>query len=110
MKQDKKETMTERTIYISLPISGRDPEEARQEADSVKHALSRQGYRPVSPFDIWHGKHPQYADYICNDLRALADCEAIFLCQGWNGSRGCRIEHKFAEEFGKRIIYQQAEE
>lgn len=110
MKQDKKETMTERTIYISLPISGRDPEEARQEADSVKHALSRQGYRPVSPFDIWHGKHPQYADYICNGLRALADCEAIFMCQGWNGSRGCRIEHKFAEEFGKRIIYQQAEE
>ena len=45
-----------------------------------------------------------YADYLCSDLRAPADCDAIYLCKGWNFSRGCRIERKFAEEFGLKIL------
>ena len=93
-------------IYISIPISGHDEGEQREKADGIKCALSRAGHRPVSPFDIYAGKNPTYADYICCDLRALADCDAIFLCDGWQFSRGCRIERTFAEEFAKHIMYE----
>lgn len=92
-------------IYISLPITGQE-REAREHADMVKSALSRKGYKPVSPFDIYAGKNPTYADYLCRDLRALADCDAILLCEGWERSRGCRIEADFAREFGKKILYE----
>lgn len=93
-------------IYISLPISGHPEAEVREHADRIKAALSRAGHRPVSPFDIYAGRNPQYADYLCADLRALADCDAIMLCDGWQFSRGCRIERTFAEEFGKAVMYE----
>lgn len=93
-------------IYISLPISNREISEAREHADLMKAALSRAGHQPVSPFDIYAGKNPTYADYLCFDLRALADCDAIFLCKGWQFSRGCRIERTFAEEFGLQVMYE----
>lgn len=93
-------------IYISLPISGHPEAEVREHADRIKAALSRAGHRPVSPFDIYAGRNPQYADYLCADLRALADCDAIILCDGWQFSRGCRIERTFAEEFGKAVMYE----
>lgn len=93
-------------IYISIPITGHDEAEVRQHADLMKGALSRAGYQAISPFDIYPGKNPTYADYICCDLRALADCDAIFLCKGWRFSRGCRIERMFAEEFLKEIMYE----
>lgn len=93
-------------IYISLPITGHDINKVRERADVVKASLSRQGYRPVNPFDIYPGKNPTYADYLCSDLRALADCDAIYLCEGWKFSRGCRIERAFAQEFGLQLIYE----
>lgn len=93
-------------IYISLPISGRPLEEARNEADLIKARLSRVGHTPVSPFNIYAGKNPTWKDHICCDLRALADCDAIILCEGWEESRGCNIEHDFARHMGIKIIKQ----
>lgn len=91
-------------IYISIPITGHNETEVREHADLVKSALSRAGHMVVNPFEIYCGKNPTYADYLCADLRALADCDAIFLCKGWQFSRGCRIERTFAEEFGQQVI------
>lgn len=97
------------TIYISLPITGRESD-ARERADLMKAALSRAGHKPVSPFDIYAGKQPTYADYLCSDLRALADCDAIMLCDGWQFSKGCRIEANFAKEFNKQLMYEKTPE
>ncbi len=86
-------------IYISLPITGLDPDKVRQKADLIKASLSRQGHRPVSPFEVTAGKNPTYEDYICCDLRAMLDCDGIIFCQGWERSCGCNIEHDVAMRF-----------
>ena len=91
-------------IYISLPISA-DPIKAREKADLIKAKLSREGYDVVSPFDVYAGKNPTYEDYICYDLRAMLDCDAILFCKGWEESCGCRIEFDTAMNymaFGKK--------
>lgn len=95
-----------KTIYISLPITGRE-KEAREHADLMKAALSRAGHKPVSPFEVYAGKNPTYAEYIGYDMIALINCEAIMLCKGWQFSKGCRIEAKVAEEFGKEVFYEE---
>lgn len=91
-------------VYISLPISGRPIEQARRQAALMVAKLLSQGHTPVNPFDIYPGRNPTYADYICSDLRALADCDAIMLCEGWRESRGCRIEEHFARQMDKIIM------
>lgn len=91
-------------IYISLPISA-DPIKAREKADNIMKALSKQGHKPVNPFDIYAGKKPTYEDYICYDLRAMLDCDAIYFCKGWHGSLGCNIEYDVAinyKKFGRK--------
>lgn len=91
-------------VYISLPISSRPEHEAREHADRVKAALSRAGHTPVNPFENFVGKDAQYIDHLCADLRMLYDCDAIYLCENWQFSKGCRIEANFAREFGKEIM------
>ena len=85
-------------IYISLPISA-DPAKAREKADLIKAKLSREGYGVINPFDVYAGKNPTYADYICYDLRAMLDCDGIIFCEGWEQSCGCNIEHDVAMRF-----------
>ena len=96
-------------IYISVPISGRPIEEARHEADLTKRMLSIQGHQPVNPFEIYAGKNPTYEDHLACDLRALMDCDAIYMCPGWGLSIGCTIEfnvirHLVRRPGGKRYV------
>lgn len=86
-------------LYISIPITGQPRDRVRQKADLLKSKYSRLGYKVVSPFDIYAGKNPTYEDYICCDLRAMLDCDAILFCHGWNLSCGCNIEHDVATRF-----------
>ncbi|MDE5886443.1 MAG: DUF4406 domain-containing protein [Muribaculaceae bacterium] len=85
-------------IYISVPISGQE-QKAREKADNIMKALSKQGHEPVNPFDIYAGHNPTYEDHICYDLRAMLDCDAILFCKGWETSCGCNIEHGIAMRF-----------
>lgn len=50
-------------IYISLPISGCE-KEAREKAVLVKAKLSKQGWQPVSPFEIFAGKDATIGQHI----------------------------------------------
>lgn len=91
-------------VYVSIPIKGKDYKKQREHADEVGRSLSRKGMEVVNPFNIYAGKDPSYADHLACDLRALMDCDVIFLCQGWENSRGCRIEFFTAQEFGLEVI------
>jgi hypothetical protein len=51
-------------VYISLPISGRDLTRVRKEAEIIRGHLENAGYSAVTPFDVYAGPHPGYADYI----------------------------------------------
>lgn len=86
--------MRKKKIYISIPITGRDYDKQRQHADLVARKLSCKGYQVVNPFMIYAGQNPTWEDYICADLRAMMDCDAVYFCEGWRDSHGCIIEHE----------------
>ena len=39
----------------------------------------------------------------------LLPCSHVYMLRGWQNSRGARIEHRIAQLFNKRIIYQSNE-
>ena len=88
-------------IYISGPISGYNIDERKAAFGKVQEHLFNKGYEPVNPF-ISEGK--SYSDYMRADLKLLLDCDAIFLMNGWNHSKGCIAERNEAEICGMKII------
>lgn len=96
-------------IYISLPISGRE-KEAREKADRVKTMLSKMGHAPINPFEIFAGKEATYGRQIGYDIAVLIDfADAIYMCKGWDESKGCQIEHFVAQTLGKKVIFEERE-
>jgi hypothetical protein len=93
-------------IFISLPVSGYDEKRSRERADRAEGALSRAGHSPVNPFSILYGKGADDIDRLCCRLRTLANCDAIYLCEGWQFSTECRMEANFAREYGKQIHFE----
>ena len=101
-------------IYISLPISGHEDtyEQRLDEAvDYVKEVYTEYEWI-ITPKEIaerlkdMRPMKPTYKEYLLADTEAIAHCDAIFMCRGWNDSDGCFAEWAFADAIGLTILYQ----
>lgn len=94
-------------IYVSLPISGHDLDERKAEAEHIKSKLNFCGLNiieVITPFDICPESDKPYSYYMGKDIEALLECDAIYLCEGWQNSKGCMAEFAVAKIYGKEII------
>ena len=99
-------------LYVSLPITGYNLKERREtavrEGDRAAYELYKEGYtdvQVVNPFEVCNSYQLlEYNEYIGKDITALLDCTHMVLLQGWENSKGCRIEKAVAETIDIEII------
>lgn len=91
-------------IYVSLPITGHDIEQAKARAAIIKQLLSSEWNTVITPFDVCPEKDKPYSYYMGRDIEALLECDAIFMANGWESSKGCNLEYNAAVLYGKQIF------
>lgn len=101
------------SIYISIPISGLSESVQRAKAGMVSQMLREIGYEKViNPFIIsdWLKnslkREPTYDEYLDAEISVLKLCTAIYMCEGWSMSNGCKIERQAAINAGLEVIYE----
>ena len=104
--------MKRKRIYISIPISGHDIEEVKAKAIDIIERLLwdelgiENGLDIITPFDVCPEPDKPYSYYMGKDIEALLECDAIFLCEGWQNSKGCMAEFEVARIYGKEIMFE----
>lgn len=93
-------------IYISGKISGTDITETRKRFAAVAKAMKRLGVEPVNPLENGLSEHDTWKAHILKDIADLLQCKAIYMLQGWEESKGARIEHYIATKVGIPITYE----
>lgn len=93
-------------VYISLPITGYDIEERKRVADSAKARARAMGCEAITPFDVCPEEGKPYAYYMGRDIEALLGCDIIYLCKGWEHSKGCCAEAAIATIYKIKKIKQ----
>lgn len=91
-------------VYISLPITGRSLDDVRTQIDEVSKLLRAHGYVPVSPLEIQPDLNAPYSELMGNDIKALLECDAVIFLDGWEKSKGCRLEHQAANIYHKPMF------
>jgi len=98
-------------IYISGPIS-HDPyhEEAFTKAGQY---LMHLGYEVINPIDIpdmdFDGpdRDVQRWNYFMREaIKMLMDCDQIYMLEGWEDSRGAKLEQKIALDLAMPMMYE----
>lgn len=94
--------MKTKTVYISIPITGKRESTQRKKALKFQRKFEKMGFLVVNPFEIGDnlakayinisGRTPTYKEYMKEDLANLEWCSHIFLCDGWTESNGCMDE------------------
>ncbi len=95
-------------IYIAGKITGLDQTEVVAKFARAQDELQSSNYEVVNPKKLYQGSDWDEAMNIC--LKALKECQAIYMLSDWKNSKGAKIEHDLAKESGMIILYQSVEQ
>lgn len=93
-------------IYISGPISGLPFETVYNNFTNAEVQLLGQGYEVINPLNNGLPTTATWEEHMRADLKLLLDCDAIYMLEGWEKSRGARIEYALAVDLKMDIQYQ----
>lgn len=92
-------------IYIAGPMTGY--EEMNFPAfNAAAYDLTVDGWVVVNPVDINPDPKADWLECMRKDIKALVDCDAIYMLEGWDRSEGATIEHNIAKALGFDIYYE----
>lgn len=92
-------------IYISGRVTGIE-QEAPVLFDRAERMLAGRGWDPVNPMTLPHQHERTWAAYMREDIKALCDCDTIYMLENWRRSRGAFIEWILATVLGMKIMYE----
>lgn len=93
-------------IYISIPISHLNYDEQKEHAEKVGRFFEEEGYEVLSPFNNGVALEEHDSVHMRADFKMLLKADAIFLCKGWEDSRGCRDEFTIAADCHMEMFYE----
>ena len=105
-------------VYISLPITGQESTvmerclKAKERLETIFKEADTQDYEleVVFPKDVEKiGTSEQdntkpLSYWIGEDIKLLMECDAVFFCKGNGRSKGCQLEHRCADIYGKTML------
>lgn len=104
----------EMKVYIAGPMRGYENYNFTA-FDNMRDQLAETGVTPVSPADLDRElvkKTGRTIDQLTpeecmeGDIKAISDCDAIMVLNGWVSSKGCRVEIAYATYRSIPIFYE----
>lgn len=92
-------------VYISGPMTGM-PELNFPAFHEAAKRWRDGGAEVVSPAELNPDPNAEWLDCMRCDIRALVDCDAIFMLHGWENSKGANVEKYIAEALKMDVYFQ----
>ena len=97
-------------IYLSGKITGLDKEVYTRQFERAENFYKTSGFDVVNPVKIGEevlkiNPKAEWQDFMIRDLEALRTCTHIALLEGWEESKGAKMEKAEAEKMGLEIMY-----
>jgi len=93
-------------IYISGRITGM-VDEARVLFDKAEVKLKEMGFHPINPMNIPDEHDKTWDSYMKHCIKAMCDCDCIYMLKNWQTSKGASLEYFIAKKLNIEIIYEQ---
>ena len=97
-------------IYLSGKITGREKEDYTRQFARADSFYKTGGFEVINPVTIGEevlkiNPKAEWQDFMIRDLEALRTCTHIALLEGWEESKGAKMEKAEAEKMGLEIMY-----
>lgn len=93
-------------VYISGAIAHHDLCERKLAFGNASRYLRLKGYEAVNPFDNGVADDADWHEHMRADIRMLVECDAIYMLNGWEHSKGAKLELDVASSCGLRVMFE----
>lgn len=91
-------------VYISGPIEHYDLEERRAAFGRAEQLLELHGFQSVNPMKNGLPAEAHWREHMRRDIALLLECDAIYMLEGWELSKGCKLEMDVASSCGLKVL------
>ena len=101
---------------LSQPMAGKTEREIVDTRERAIKTLTDAGYEVINTLftDEWYSNENMSKRgvvqvplcFLAKSLENMSLCHVVYFCDGWQDARGCRIEHKAANDYGLEIMYE----
>lgn len=92
-------------IYISGKITGIEEEAPRLFEKGVEQ-IEHIGHIGINPMKLTHEHNKTWEAYMKEDIKALCECDGIYMLRNWTDSEGAIWEHFIAKKLKMIVLYQ----
>jgi hypothetical protein len=96
----KRSDMEKDKVYISGAIAHYNIDERKGAFLDAENRLRAMGFVPVNPFKNGLPDEAHWREHMRADIRLLLDCNFIYMLQGWELSKGAKLELDVASSCG----------
>lgn len=94
-------------VMISQPMANRSEEDIKSERKAI---IERFNNMHIEVIDTIFAEEPPKdcnvaVYYLGKSIQEMSKADALFMCDGWRETQGCRIERQVAQEYGIKILY-----
>ena len=93
-------------VYISGAIAHYDMAERKEAFSDAEMRIRGMGFNPVNPFKNGLPDEAHWREHMRADIRLLLDCEYIYMLQGWELSKGAKLELDVASSCGIKVLFE----
>lgn len=91
--------------YISGKITGIE-KEAYNLFKTAENFLIANGHEVINPMDLPHDHDKTWCSYMKDCIKALCECDAIYMLKNWTDSRGAKMEIDIAIKLELKMTYE----
>ena len=94
-------------VMISQPMKGKTNDEIKKERESLVKDLESKGYEVVDTIieDFIEGQGDDYTiKCLSKSIEYMSNVDGVVFMKDWEKSRGCKIEHEIAINYGKFVM------
>lgn len=99
-------------VMISQPMKDKTNEQIREERAELVKRLEKDNFEVVDT--IISENAPAGCNeriyYLSKSIEFISKVDIVYFMKGWENARGCRIENKICQEYGKQTMYNIYEE
>lgn len=99
-------------IMISQPMRGKTNEQIKKEREELVKRLEKDNFEVVDT--IISENAPKGCNeaiyYLSKSIEFISKVDVVYFMKGWQDARGCKIENRICQDYGKQTMYDIYEE
>mgnify|MGYP000515601121 FL=1 len=99
-------------VMISQPMRGKTNEQIQLERTELVKRLEKDNFEVIdtiisenAPKDCNEAMY-----YLSKSIEFMSEVDIVYFMKGWEKARGCKIENKICQDYGKQTMYDIYEE